>query len=1365
MLRPIDDENLTIEMAAPRRATQGAPKRTQAPVAQPLAQTASPYQGGLSNTTAQPLAPIVTVGPNAAKQSQDMLMLKLSQGVMMGIGFLAIWGGIFSVAFDEEATNDNFLVLFIGGLASFLVSIGIIELQSKKNNHRLYDIHNYFLGIAFFFSTIGVLWGTRYMMGVMTGTFDLSWFGNPAEYTETDWAPNANGIYAQLTTCILLTFGHFRLLKRYSGDTGFGWGVATYAPMAILLAGVGPWIRWSGNEVSYELGISIIVISIVSMEMALRSNKALNFGVVAFASGLVPLVYELLNDVPDADKGGALSLMVFIIALQGYYAARSDLRKEVMERASFFLVGQVVVAILVTRSGDLNLILGPFRSADYSSLAPYVSLPVALWCMMLLAYFPAVIQQRVPWMPIGLAVSLVALPTATSTVPWTLSIVMIPYMLFISKVAREWVINITVLSFGISYLLTDLGGIMDEITPKETFGGTILHIILPIFIVLISEMGRRQEKITTAVSLGLLGTVVCSRAILDPEWFMPWLFIAYMFYLTLDIALKCDDEDFKGRKELTLSAGFTSFIILVLGLFDKLELPPGDFFDNISPDGLEPQFLILGIALYSLSRIIATKEFDLGSLFAWLDQGSSNSPSYDPETNSWVAQAEEQEKTLDSLLEKMWTPLARISLLCSLLLFSLSIESVTAYLEKPQWILLIAIPVGTLVWEIYQMDRIDSKTRAAGVGLLVAIALPVAVQLQEVAFYEIAAGKILIAGILLDLLLVSAPLIVNTIISKRGIDEDGLNFYADATAYVLLLVLATLDSSGGLLFVPILFLVIYRTVQHRHYGTALFAPFAVLVMDSDWFTRVGITNKILEGLPSDIESYLRDMHLGPFAALSGIFVAAHMTLMLFAMYRDSERTSGYQEVVALIWLGLAFLSVLPDGYWLPTIITYLIMSYLWYTENSNALPYMLGILFFSLFIGFDNSDSFTNINTENAWAWSGFVTGLNGVAFALMHQANIFYKVNASDEADQQTQDATALLSQQIASIGFIISYEIFYGIGPLIALIMIGYSTFKKGQTTSLLLFPPLLSFAAVNIMIQGNIGDSELHATMGGAILAFQGIMFTLLSNKDDLVYDWENVEWESNDSFFQFMDRLGIAGVAYSVVGLFLAFDAIDLDSFAYIAITVYLVILGIQGFSEENDARWRRGIGGYGSVLTSFLFTTTIENDLFGAIGVVLMGILALGFGFLFMQRTNTEDIYEQGVLPNEVQTAAPTVEHVETPAVNAVEEAKEEASIVEEDEDVEDEAVEENKVEDEVSAEPVEEVAETPEPVVQTPPSEQVHSGLLMTEEGFAVRLPADSVNNIIKSLEKTPHDGFLPVVAFSPSGQIMLNFESKTSDS
>ena len=98
-----------------------------------------------------PQESITLVRPHQSVSRDDLLLMKLSQIVMMGIGFLCIWGGIFLVAFDEDATNQNFLVLFVGGLASFLVSIGLIELQSKKNGYRLKDIQNYFLGIAFFF--------------------------------------------------------------------------------------------------------------------------------------------------------------------------------------------------------------------------------------------------------------------------------------------------------------------------------------------------------------------------------------------------------------------------------------------------------------------------------------------------------------------------------------------------------------------------------------------------------------------------------------------------------------------------------------------------------------------------------------------------------------------------------------------------------------------------------------------------------------------------------------------------------------------------------------------------------------------------------------------------------------------------------------------------------------------------------------------------------------------------------------------------------------------------------------------------------------------------------------------------------------
>ena len=75
------------------------------------------------------------------------------------------------------------------------------------------------------------------------------------------------------------------------------------------------------------------------------------------------------------------------------------------------LIGLVVIAIFVARSApEFNLILGPLRAAEEPGLSEYLNIPVALWITVLLAYFPAVLQQRVPWMPIGLAVALVALP-------------------------------------------------------------------------------------------------------------------------------------------------------------------------------------------------------------------------------------------------------------------------------------------------------------------------------------------------------------------------------------------------------------------------------------------------------------------------------------------------------------------------------------------------------------------------------------------------------------------------------------------------------------------------------------------------------------------------------------------------------------------------------------------------------------------------------------------------------------------------------------------------------------------------------------------------------------------------------------------
>ena len=177
---------------------------------------------------------------------------------------------------------------------------------------------------------------------------------------------------------------------------------------------------------------------------------------------------------------------------------------------------------------------------------------------------------------------------------------------------------------------------------------------------------------------------------------------------------------------------------------------------------------------------------------------------------------------------------------------------------------------------------------------------------------------------------------------------------------------------------------------------------------------------------------------------------------------------------------------------------------------------------------------------------------------------------------------------------------------------------------------------------------------------------------------------------------------------------------------------------------------------------------------------MMGLLALGFGFLFMQRMNENDgIYveeahdEPPLMPEKTARGeAPPEEEMDEPEPVLATTAK----VVEEPvEEVEDKALRQTRDEDrsieETSADEDEfdwaeeeaEVSEEPkkesEPELQQEPEAPSHSGLLDTGEGFAVRLPSDAVTNIMRSIEQTPHEGYVPVVAFGPSGQIMLNFE------
>ena len=360
-----------------------------------------------------------------------------------------------------------------------------------------------------------------------------------------------------------------------------------------------------------------------------------------------------------------------------------------------------------------------------------------------------------------------------------------------------------------------------------------------------------------------------------------------------------------------------------------------------------------------------------------------------------------------------------------------------------------------------------------------------------------------------------------------------------------------------------------------------------------------------------------------------------------------------------------------------------------------------------------------------------------------------------------------------------------------MIGLVLLARSALKDGRPNSIIALPILLTFSVVNLLVQAEVGTDDQRQTITGMTLAVQGLLLSLLSARDDMVYDYKALKWDSDESFFAFMDRLGVSGALYTIIGLFVAFDSVNLESIAYLLTTVYLVVIGIQGFSDEADARWRRGVGGYGSILTAFLFANSLESDIYNAIGIVLTGMVALGFSFLFMQRMNEEDgIYEMAEhqdpgstddgpknipamvdLDEEIDDEEEDELEVELAALD-LEEEEDDADLevldeaVEEEDDLEIDLVDDDAEdeEEETAPEPVvEQKVEETKPV-QAPKPKKAHSGLLDTGEGFALRLPKDAVQNILSSLEQTPHEGYVPVVAFGPNGQIMLTFETDNSN-
>jgi len=344
-------------------------------------------------------------------------------------------------------------------------------------------------------------------------------------------------------------------------------------------------------------------------------------------------------------------------------------------------------------------------------------------------------------------------------------------------------------------------------------------------------------------------------------------------------------------------------------------------------------------------------------------------------------------------------------------------------------------------------------------------------------------------------------------------------------------------------------------------------------------------------------------------------------------------------------------------------------------------------------------------------------------------------------------------------------------------------------GRANQLILFPVLSSFAVFNAFGQLGLDEGNLRTMSTGALLIAQGLFMTHMTNREDEIYDSRTFEWPNDDDFFAFMDRMGMTATLYTLVGGAMAFAQFN-ESVAFLVATVYLVSVGIQGFSETGSVKWRRSIGGYGSILTAIMFTSTVDANIYRGLSVMMTGVIALGFTFLYMQRTGGGGTQITGGSVDGASMAAPlTQAHATASAAAAVSTGAMASSEGEasDDEPAPVKAGHEAAAMEEVIAEEADDDAHEAavEPTGASPMSlherkkqtleqtkrgtwrEPAHSSavraptkqVLMTEHGLGIELPEGTLENILRALESTPHAGYTPVLSFGSSGQIMLNFE------
>jgi len=1317
---------------------------------------------------------------------------RLGQLWLWGIALLAIWGGLFTIAFAQGDSNNRFALLGIGGLVSAMIFFSVVDLQRRRHG-VITDLHDYMLAMSFFFASIGLFWGIRYAVA-LSASADISYFVSPDRpFTgmgSTGWYPNANTIYAQAAAAALLAAMQWLYLKPMEADSRnmntVSWFVACVTPFALLLVGLGPWVNWSEGYVSYEIGIAMVSLCAISMLLAVESNNGLVFAITANVASFLTLIYEIVHDAPSgASAGGALSLMVFIVIVQGLLAASPRLDRKMVEKASIGLIIAAMMAMFYAATTDMTLHLGPFKFAPENT---FLTLPSMIWITILVAYFPAVHDNRIPWMPIGLAASLIFLPDTSNVIPWGICLVMVPYLLWNEK-TREWVANWTFALFAAAFFIVGWMTWFNDVENLNMWSSfpDNFDLVIAVVIIVSGEWASRTKKLNRNVFRFALFCVVGSPAtIIGDDSLMPWIVALYLLASVIIEQLEFDEEgSFSARRDMSITIATSLSLTVLLAALGRLSL------SNTPLAAIEEQMMgfnlllaLIAVAYFVIGNRMSKAELDIGILLKMISQNAGKSASFDPTTSTWTVDEElSEDETQAELMTASWGNIARFSLLGPLILFTTAMVSIktNALDAYPLWMLLFALPVGIIVREVLNVDGAASKDRAVGVWAMFAIALPMSVKLAEIDFN--------VASLFFDIIILSGPIIVHFVLLKRGLaPREELSKKADDMTLLGLVMLGMLDSSGGLALTVLFAIVLWRAIIHRSRLAIYALPLMWLFFPGNLTQSGNFIHTILEPLGS-----VGDMLLGTeyflgerYIRFVGLMWVIYAALALGKSAGDVQlRRRGEENIETLpfiypgIFLFFGLDIILIEDAWLLCVVTTILLLFGWGAGRMEGFAFAPVAYFFSFLIGFESE----GYNGFELFSITCFGTGLVVFAMWIASTKGLLFKwakeVVSIEDLNQGLMTnvaGTAIFSKQPSMIRcateegreklsaalriwgmvfLLLSFDEVYGLSTLFVALWVTWEAWDKKDRTLLLLTPALHAIALWNIERVAEIQGNDL----AGWLLIIEGSVMSYLA----AIKWYPNWDWsEDGEDYWKWNDMMIIFGATYGVVGIIWAlWDLTDIG-----AALLIILYCGMQAAADFENS-WRRITSLVGTSLGTFLVLFTDVDSTFAGIALIVGGLAAFAQAVLYFRIWGVDEgaVKAELAAPHEPEVQAKDyseeiteVSEEEVPGDES-EVDIEVAELVESDEDsqLEEELREEDADtvgELEVQADTVGEVQDI---------QEVLESGRVSTTMGFDIDLPPEVLENIKQSLAQTDTEGFTPVVGFDQFGRIILSFEPSNS--